>query len=78
MAVGLSMTVGCCSTGWCFNDELNINNNDDDDDNNDKESLKCWESGSISSALSHTNFETIHWGSVVQLVLKVKFVVLNI
>ena len=35
------MTVGCCSTGWCFNDELNTNNNDDDDDNNDKESLKC-------------------------------------
>ena len=34
------MTVGCCSTGWCFNDELNTNN-DDDDDNNDKESLKC-------------------------------------
>ena len=71
MAVGLSMSVGC----WCFNDELNTNNNDDDD--NDKESLKCWESGSISSALSHTNFETIHWGSVVQLVSKVKFVVLS-
>lgn len=35
------MSVGCCSTGWCFNDELNTNNNDDDDDNNDKESLKC-------------------------------------
>ena len=34
------MSVGCCSTGWCFNDELNTNNNDDDDDN-DKESLKC-------------------------------------
>ena len=33
------MSVGCCSTGWCFNDELNTNNNDDDDDNNDKESL---------------------------------------
>ena len=33
------MSVGCCSTGWCFNDELNTNNNDDDD--NDKESLKC-------------------------------------
>ena len=40
MVVGLSMSVGCCSTGWCFNDELNTNNNDDDDDdNNDKESL---------------------------------------
>ena len=35
------MSVGCCSTGQCFNDELNTNNNDDDDDNNDKESLKC-------------------------------------
>ena len=35
------MSVGCCSTGWCFNNELNTNNNDDDDDNNDKESLKC-------------------------------------
>lgn len=35
------MSVGCCSTGWCFNDELNANNNDDDEDNNDKESLKC-------------------------------------
>ena len=35
------MSVGCCSTGWCFNDELNTNNDDDDDDNNDKESLKC-------------------------------------
>ena len=35
------MSVGCCSTGWCFNDELNTNNNDDDDDDNDKESLKC-------------------------------------
>ena len=35
------MSVGCCSTGWCFNDELNTNNSDDDDDNNDKESLKC-------------------------------------
>ena len=35
------MSVGFCSTGWCFNDELNTNNNDDDDDNNDKESLKC-------------------------------------